>query len=62
VGKKTAFNGDGRRRHHRWQVTLFYADGEKFARVYIDEEKARGFAQRQKKLPVVMRTLVRRID
>lgn len=34
-------------------VTVFYKDGEKFGRVYIDEEKAKRFAERQKKSPVV---------
>jgi hypothetical protein len=34
-------------------VTVQYRDGEKFGRVYIDEDKARRFADRQKKSPVV---------
>ena len=60
--KKLQFGKDRRRKHHHWQVTLFYKDGEKFARVYIDEERARRFADRQKKSPVVIRTRIRRIS
>jgi hypothetical protein len=51
--KPTIFGKDGRRKHHHWQVTLFYKDGETFARMYTDREKAAGFAERQKKSPVV---------
>ncbi len=60
--KKSQFSKDRRRKHHHWQVTLFYKDGEKFARVYIDEGRARSFAERQKKSPVVERTRVHRIS
>jgi hypothetical protein len=51
--KRTFFKKDGRRKHHHWQVTLFYNDGERFARTYADHEKAAAFAERQKKSPVV---------
>jgi hypothetical protein len=44
---------DKRRKHHHWQVTVFYKDGERFGRVYTDHAKAAGFAERQKKSPVV---------
>jgi hypothetical protein len=44
---------DGRRKHQHWQVTLFYRDGERFARTYTDREKARNFAERQRSSPVV---------
>lgn len=44
---------DKRRKHQHWQVTLFYQDGEKFARTYTDREKARNFAERQRMSPVV---------
>jgi hypothetical protein len=53
VRKRTSYGKDGRRKHHHWQVTVFYKDGETFIRVYSDREKAAGFAQRQKKSPVV---------
>lgn len=42
-----------RRKHHHWQVNIFYHDGEKFARVYIDRQRAERFALRQKKSPIV---------
>ena len=51
--KRTSYQKDARRKHHHWQVTLFYKDGETFGRVYTDREKAAGFAERQKKSPVV---------
>jgi hypothetical protein len=51
--KRTSFRKDKRRRHHHSQVTLFYNDGERFARTYIDHEKAANFAARQRKSPVV---------
>jgi hypothetical protein len=50
--RKTARRGR-RRKHHHWQVNIFYHDGEKFARVYIDRERAERFAARQKKSPIV---------
>jgi hypothetical protein len=51
--KPTTFGKDKRRKHRHWQVTVFYKDGETFGRVYTDREKAAGFAERQKKSPVV---------
>jgi hypothetical protein len=59
--KKTAFSGDRRRRHHHWQAIIYYGDGEKFARVYLNEESARRFAERQKKSPIVERTRITQI-
>jgi hypothetical protein len=50
---KTSFGKDRRRKHHHYLVTVYYADGEKFGRVYTDEEKAMRFAARQKRSPVV---------
>jgi hypothetical protein len=44
---------DRRRKHQHWQVTLFYQDGERFARTYTDREKARNFAERQRICPFV---------
>jgi len=49
----TNFNTDKRRKHRHWLVTVFYADGERFGRVYTDRDKASHFAERQKKSPVV---------
>ncbi len=60
--KPTNFGTDSRRKHHHWRVTVYYGDGETFARVYIDLEKARRFAERQKKSPVVERTRITRIS
>jgi hypothetical protein len=51
--KRTSFTTDARRKHHHWQVTVFYKDGERFARTYTVHAKAAGFAERQKKSPVV---------
>ena len=48
-----AFSKDRRRKHKHWQVTVYYRDGEKFARVYTDRKKAAAFAVRQKRSPVV---------
>jgi hypothetical protein len=62
VWKNTKFGQDGRRKHHHWQVTVFYKDGERFARVYTDHEKAAGFAERQKKSPVVKMARVTQVS
>lgn len=51
--KITNFGTDKRRKHRHWIVTVYYRDGEKFARVYTDKGKASRFAERQKKSPVV---------
>jgi hypothetical protein len=59
--KRTTFGKDRRRKHHHWRVTVYYGDGEAFARVYINLEKARRFAQRQKKSPVVNGTRITRL-
>jgi hypothetical protein len=55
ISKKDSvtFGKDRRRKHHHWLVTVFYADGEKFGRVYTDKDKATRFAGRQKRSPVV---------
>jgi hypothetical protein len=60
--KLTSFKTDKRRKHHHWQVTIYYSDGETFARTYTDHEKAVGFAQRQKKSAVVKRTRVAQVS
>jgi hypothetical protein len=56
------FHRDRRRKHRHWQVTVFYKDGEKFARVYIDREKASKFASRQKRSPIVKSARVTEVD
>ena len=59
---KSRLGKDKRRKHHHWQVTIFYRDGERFARVYIDRGKAEGFAVRQKKSPVVRSTRIQEVN
>ena len=51
--KRTMLGKDRRRKHKHWQVTVFYKDGERFARVYTDKDKAAKFAERQRNSPVV---------
>ncbi|HET9803743.1 MAG TPA: hypothetical protein VFP96_10935 [Candidatus Acidoferrum sp.] len=60
-GKKT-FETDKRRKHHHWLVTLAYADGEKFGRVYTDKDKAARFADRQRKSPLVKSARVAQVS
>jgi len=60
--KTNRMRRDRRRKHRHWQVTVFYHDGEKFARVYIDRERAEHFAARQKKSPVVKATRILEVD
>jgi hypothetical protein len=60
--KRTTFGKDKRRKHRHWQVKVFYSDGETFARVYKDHDKAAGFAERQKKSPVVAMARVTEIS
>lgn len=50
---KSTFGKDRRRKHHHYLVTVYYADGEKFGRVYTDKDKATRFADRQRRSPVV---------
>ena len=49
----TNFRKDRRRKHHHFEAKIFYADGEVFARTYTNREKAKQFADRQRKSPVV---------
>jgi hypothetical protein len=58
----TSYRTDRRRKHHHWLVTLTYSDGEKFARVYIDRQKAEKFAERQKRSPIVKKTRISRLS
>ena len=60
--KRSEFGKDKRRRHRHWQVTVFYDDGERFARVYIDKDKAQQFADRQKRSPVVRAARVAEVN
>jgi hypothetical protein len=60
--KRTKFRKDKRREHHHWRVTLYYADGERFSRMYTDREKAKKFAERQRKSPVVKMARVTQVS
>ncbi|MGB6429918.1 MAG: hypothetical protein WBF06_04995 [Candidatus Acidiferrales bacterium] len=56
-----SFSTDRRRKHRHWQVTVFYRDGERFARIYTDRGRATRFASRQKRSPVVRSARVRQV-
>jgi len=51
--ERTKFGKDKRRKHRHWLATVFYRDGERFARMYTNRTKAAAFAERQRKSPVV---------
>lgn len=53
---------DRRRKHRHFQVTVFYHDGEKFARVYKGEERAVKAAERMNRSPIVKETLVQEVN
>jgi hypothetical protein len=59
---RSRLHRDRRRKHRHWQVTVFYKDGERFARVYIDRERALRFAERQKRSPVVRSARILEVD
>ena len=61
-GKSNRMRRDRRRKHRHWQVTIYYKDGEKFARVYIDRERATRFAERQRRSPVVKSARITEVD
>jgi hypothetical protein len=56
------FGKDRRRKHHHFLVTVAYADGEKFGRVYTDKDKATRFAERQRRSPVVKSARVTQVS
>ena len=56
--EKTDFGRDRRRKHHHWLVSVYYADGEKFGRVYTDKDKA----ERQRRSPVVKTARVTQVS
>jgi len=60
--EKTEFGRDRRRKHHHWLVSVYYADGEKFGRVYTDKDKATRFAERQRRSPVVKTARVTQVS
>jgi hypothetical protein len=60
--EKSEFGKDRRRRHHHFLVTVNYADGESFGRVYTDKDKATRFAERQRRSPVVKSARVSQVS
>lgn len=60
--RRPSFRNDQRRKHHHWQVTIFYPDGQKFSRVYTDHTKAKRFAGRQRQSPVVKMARITKIS
>lgn len=60
--KPKNFNGDGRRKHHHFRVTVSYKHSGTFSRVYSKVERAENFARRAEKSPVVKSAQVVRLD
>jgi hypothetical protein len=60
--EKSEYGKDRRRRHHHYLVTVNYADGEAFGRVYTDKEKATKFAERQRRSPIVKSARVTQVS
>ena len=60
--EQNGFGKDRRRKHHHFLVTVAYADGEKFGRVYTDKDKATRFADRQRRSPVVKSARVTQVS
>jgi hypothetical protein len=56
------YRKDKRRKHRHWLSTIFYRDGERFERTYIDRQKAIAFAARQRRSPVVKMARVTELD
>jgi len=59
---RAPFVKDKRRRHHHFLVTIRYADGEEFGRVYTSKDKADRFADRQRRSPVVKAVRVSQVS
>jgi hypothetical protein len=59
---KSEFGKDRRRKHHHFLVTVNYADGETFGRVYTDKDKATRFAERQRRSPIVKSARVTQVS
>jgi hypothetical protein len=60
--EKSEFGKDRRRKHHHFLVSVNYADGETFGRVYTDKEKATRFAERQRRSPMVKSARVTQVS
>lgn len=59
---RAPYGKDKRRRHHHFLVTIHYADGEKFGRVYTNKDRADRFADRQRRSPVVKSARVSQVS
>jgi hypothetical protein len=59
---KSDFGKDRRRKHHHFLVSVNYADGETFGRVYTNKEKATRFAERQRRSPIVKSARVTQVS
>jgi hypothetical protein len=59
---KSEFGKDRRRKHHHFLVSVSYADGETFGRVYTNKEKATRFAERQRRSPIVKSARVTQVS
>ncbi|HKE09088.1 MAG TPA: hypothetical protein VKB48_14765 [Candidatus Acidoferrum sp.] len=59
---KSEFGKDRRRKHHHFLVSVNYADGETFGRVYTNKEKATRFAERQRRSPIVKSARVTQVS
>jgi len=57
---KTKVGGDKAKvEHHHWRVIVTYDDGETSGnRVFSDREKAERWAERQRRSPVVKKTMI----
>ena len=60
--EKSEFGKDRRRKHHHFLVSVNYADGETFGRVYTSKEKATRFAERQRRSPIVKSARVTQVS
>ena len=59
MSKVTQFDGSRRQKH--WLVTVVYADGEKFGRLYANLQEAQKFAEDQKESQVVEDTHIQEL-
>jgi hypothetical protein len=53
---------DKRRKHPHWRVTMKFAWGDTFVRVFTDRAKAARCAARQKKSPMVKSVSISAVD
>jgi hypothetical protein len=61
-GNPTQFGSKNRRKQHRFQVTIYYHDGDIFSRTYTVHENTVAFAKPQNKSPAVKRARISQIS